>query len=169
MDEVSSNQHSSAYSSLANSTTEIHDIVKMEGESGKVSRNNNKRTAVDLQMRAITEDYNALLRRATEQIRDDIQCVFLEVSLAFPDAILDNLITMVFTCGTQVYTWLFFFICLINLVRVYEGPNGQNKPPICPTAPFAQPARSANQPIWPTGPFGRLPIRPTAHSADRPL
>ena len=96
MDEVSSNQHSSAYSSLANSTTEIHDIVKMEGESGKVSRNNNKRTAVDLQMRAITEDYNALLRRATEQIRDDIQCVFLEVSLAFPDAILDNLITMVF-------------------------------------------------------------------------
>ena len=78
MDEVSSNQHSSAYSSLANSTTEIHDIVKMEGESGKVSRNNNKRTAVDLQMRAITEDYNALLRRATEQIRDDgIQYVFL--------------------------------------------------------------------------------------------
>lgn len=96
MDEVSSNQHSSAYSSLANSTTEIHDIVKMEGESGKVSRNNNKRTAVDLQMRAITEDYNALLRRATEQIRDDIQCVFLEVFLVFPGAILDNLITMFF-------------------------------------------------------------------------
>lgn len=68
MDEASSNQHSSAYSSLANSTTEIHDIAKMEGESGKVG--NNKRTAVDLQMRAITEDYNALLRRATEQIRD---------------------------------------------------------------------------------------------------
>ena len=77
MDEVNSNQHSSAYSSLANSTTEIHDIVKMEGESGKVR--NNKRTAVDLQMRAITEDYNALLRRATEQIRDEIQCVMLEV------------------------------------------------------------------------------------------
>jgi len=68
MDEVSSNQHSSAYSSLANSTTEIHDIVKMEGESsGKVR--NNKRATVDLQMRAISEDYNALLRRATEQIR----------------------------------------------------------------------------------------------------
>ena len=79
MDEVSSNQHSSAYSSLANSTTEIHDIVKMEGESsGKVR--NNKRATVDLQMRAITEDYNALLRRATEQIRDGIQCVLLEVS-----------------------------------------------------------------------------------------
>ena len=69
MDEMSSNQHSSAYSSLANSTTEIHDIVKMEGESGGKVRNN-KRATVDLQMRAITEDYNALLRRATEQIRE---------------------------------------------------------------------------------------------------
>ena len=74
MDEMSSNQHSSAYSSLANSTTEIHDIAKMEGEAGGGSNGcragkGNRRTAVDLQMRAITEDYNALLRRATEQIR----------------------------------------------------------------------------------------------------
>ena len=86
MDEVSSNQHSSAYSSLANSTTEIHDIVKMEGESsGKVR--NNKRATVDLQMRAISEDYNALLRRATEQIRDEIQYVLVDVSLAFTNVI----------------------------------------------------------------------------------
>ena len=82
MDEMSSNQHSSAYSSLANSTTEIHDIAKMEGEAGGGSNGcragkGNRRTAVDLQMRAITEDYNALLRRATEQIR----CALLEVSL----------------------------------------------------------------------------------------
>ena len=80
MDEMSSNQHSSAYSSLANSTTEIHDIAKMEGEAGGVgcrAGKGNRRTAVDLQMRAITEDYNALLRRATEQIR----CAMLEVSL----------------------------------------------------------------------------------------
>ena len=73
MDEMSSNQHSSAYSSLANSTTEIHDIAKMEGEAsgggGCRAGKGNRRTAVDLQMRAITEDYNALLRRATEQIR----------------------------------------------------------------------------------------------------
>ena len=83
MDEMSSNQHSSAYSSLANSTTEIHDIAKMEGEAGGAggggcrAGKGNRRTAVDLQMRAITEDYNALLRRATEQIR----CAMLEVSL----------------------------------------------------------------------------------------
>ena len=80
MDEMSSNQHSSAYSSLANSTTEIHDIAKMEGEAGGGggcrAGKGNRRTAVDLQMRAITEDYNALLRRATEQIR----CAMLEVS-----------------------------------------------------------------------------------------
>ena len=82
MDEMSSNQHSSAYSSLANSTTEIHDIAKMEGEAGGGgggcrAGKGNRRTAVDLQMRAITEDYNALLRRATEQIR----CALLEVYL----------------------------------------------------------------------------------------
>ena len=83
MDEMCSNPHSSAYSSLANSTTEIHDIAKMEGEAGGGGSNGcragkgNRRTAVDLQMRAITEDYNALLRRATEQIR----CAMLEVSL----------------------------------------------------------------------------------------
>ena len=82
MDEMSSNQHSSAYSSLANSTTEIHDIAKMEGEGGGSggcrAGKGNRRTAVDLQMRAITEDYNALLRRATEQIR----CAMLRGLLA---------------------------------------------------------------------------------------
>ncbi len=53
MDEV---HHSSAYSSLANSTTEIN----MGEEASKCSSE---------QLRHITEDYNALLRRATKEIK----------------------------------------------------------------------------------------------------
>jgi chromosome segregation ATPase len=74
MDE--SNQHSSAYSSLANSTTEIHekgdggtDITSAKEDMKKQQRPNSYDGPVEMQMRTITEDYNALLRRATEQIK----------------------------------------------------------------------------------------------------
>ena len=67
-------QNSSAYSSLANSSTDIHDKMSSNGQTyvnhvpGSANSSLEEGRCID-QMRNITQDYNVLLKKATDEIK----------------------------------------------------------------------------------------------------